>query len=228
MSDVHQTTETTTAPVNTTEARTETGELKSQTPTSSNTTPSNETPESKPEGTTKPEAKPEGGAPETYADFTAPEGYTIDKALIDKALPMFKEMGLTQEQAQQLVSLQVEREIAAAKGPQEAYETLRSDWRKEVLADSTLGANGKLLPEVSANIAKVVDSLGPEMAKSFREVMDITGVGDHPTFVRALNALAANIAEGKHVTGKNPSPHGQTAPDAKPKSIANAMFPNLP
>lgn len=226
MSDVHQTTETTTAPVNTSEARTETGELKSQTPTSSNTTHSTETTTT--ETKTDPAAKPEGGAPETYADFTAPEGYTIDKALIDKALPMFKEMGLTQEQAQQLISLQVEREIAAAKGPQEAYETLRSDWRKEVLADPTLGANGKLLPEVSANIAKVVDSLGPDMAKSFREVMDMTGVGDHPTFVRALNALAVNIAEGKHVTGKNPSPHGQTAPDAKPKSIANAMFPNLP
>jgi hypothetical protein len=53
-------------------------------------------------------AKGKEGAPETYADFTAPEGVTLDKEAIAAALPMFKEMNLTQEQAQRLVTLQAE------------------------------------------------------------------------------------------------------------------------
>src|SRR5574340_1130456 len=31
------------------------------------------------------------GAPETYADFVAPEGYEFDKAALDAAIPIFKE-----------------------------------------------------------------------------------------------------------------------------------------
>ena len=39
-------------------------------------------------------------APETYADFTLPEGVELDTALLTDAAPLFKELGLTQEQAQ--------------------------------------------------------------------------------------------------------------------------------
>src|SRR5690242_6551785 len=86
---------------NTPEARTGTGELKS----AASTTPSTE-PEKKPEA--KPEAKAEtkegdkapGGAPEAYADFTAPQGFQLNKDAIAKALPVFKELNLTQDAAQ--------------------------------------------------------------------------------------------------------------------------------
>lgn len=44
------------------------------------------------------------GAPETYTDFTLPEGVPIDKELLNAVLPVFKEAGLTQEQAQRLIT----------------------------------------------------------------------------------------------------------------------------
>lgn len=221
------TTQTTPAPLaNTTEARTPDGTLKDA--SNPNTNPIPETTK-EPSGSTdpKPGEKAPVGAPEAYADFTAPEGYTIDKALIEKALPIFKELNLTQDQAQKLVSLQTERELAAAKAPQEAYNAMREVWQKEVFADKTLSNGKELLPEVKARIGSAINSLDPKVATEFREVMDTTGVGDNPAFVRALDAWAKALGEGKPVIGAGPSAEGQRSPDAKPKSIANAMYPNL-
>lgn len=224
MSDTTVTTETPTTPApqpNTPEARTETGELKNQTAPLT-------TPEAKPEGDSTPKPKDgTSGAPESYSDFTAPEGYTLNKELIDKAVPLFKEAGLTQEQAQKFVEFQASQQLASAAAPQEAYDNLRKEWRTEVFADKSLASDNKLLPEVSSGIAKAIDSLGPEIAKPFREIMDLSGVGDNPAFVRAMFKFSESLTEGRHVTGGKPSPAGQQAPDAKPQSIANAMYPNL-
>lgn len=207
---------------NTPEARNADGSLRDQ------TAPLTTTPEPKPNEPSTP-TKKDGTStvPETYADFTAPEGYTVDKALIDAAVPLFKDLGLTQEQAQKLVDFQAQRQIELAKAPQETYETMRADWRKEVLADTELASAGKVKPEVLSAIAKGIDSLGADVAKSFREIMDISGVGDNPAFVKAMYKFGQLASEGSHVTGKGPAPTGQTAPDAKPLSIANAMYPNL-
>lgn len=209
---------------NTPEARTETGELKNQ--TAPLTDPPKTTTEAPPADSTQ---KPKDGTstvPETY-QFTAPEGYELSADLIEKATPIFKELGLTQDQAQKLVSFQAEQQLATANAPQQAYETMRADWRKDVLADTSLAADGKVKPEVLSAIAKGIDSLGTDVAKSFREIMDISGVGDNPAFVKAMYAFGKLASEGSHVTGKGPAPTGQTAPDAKPPSIANAMYPNL-
>jgi hypothetical protein len=51
----------------------------------------------------------QNGAPEAYADFDLPEGVTMDEALLESALPLFKELKLTQDQAQKLINLQAER-----------------------------------------------------------------------------------------------------------------------
>ena len=74
--------------MNSPEARTSTGELIDQ-----SAAPKPETP-----------ATPGEGAPETYADFTVPEGSTVSKEVIgESATPLFRELGLSQDQAQKLV-----------------------------------------------------------------------------------------------------------------------------
>lgn len=181
----------------------------------------------KPDGTSSKDNASKTPAPGEYADFTAPEGYTIDKALIESAIPIFKEAGISQEVAQKLVDLQVQRELAAAKAPQQAYTDLRADWVKATLADPDISTGGKLKPDVQPTIAKAIDSLPADLGKAFRETMDTTGVGDNPAFVKAMYKFAQAFTEGGHVSGKGPSPGGQQAPDAKPVSIASAMYPGL-
>lgn len=165
-------------------------------------------------------------APEKY-EFKAPEGTEFDQATLDKVTPIFKELGLSQDQAQKLVDFYAEQSTQAAEAPVKFYAEMRDGWRKEVIADKALG-NGvdNLRPEVKAGVAAVINSLGT-LAEPFREAMNLTGVGDHPAFVKALFAFSTRLGEGKHIAGNGPSKFGQTRPGGPNGPGAAALYPNL-
>ncbi len=214
-------------------ARTETGELKDLQST---------TPETKPETTqeTKPETKAEEGktlvtekkevakpgAPEKYGDFKAPEGFEIDKDAMADALPVFKKLGLNQDQAQELVDFYAKTSQKAADAPVKFWQDQQQKWRDEVMADPEIG--GKI-DQVKATVAKAIDGLGDtKLANDFREAMDFTGAGNNPAFIRAFYKLAQKVTEGTLVSGGGPSKAGQAAPGTGPRSVASALYPNLP
>lgn len=180
----------------------------------------------------KPEDPKPSVVPEVY-EFTAPENYTIDAALLEKATPIFKELGLTQEQAQKLVDIQVAREIENAKAPEASYTALRTEWQAATLADPDIKAystDGKTgIDAVKIDIGRALSSLGDtKLEADFRAAMDLTGAGDNPAFVKAFWRLAQKVGEGKHVVGHGASPEGQRAPGSAAKpSPAQAMYPNL-
>lgn len=182
----------------------------------------------------KPVEKPAApaGVPERY-EFTAPDNYTLDAKLIDAVTPIFKEAGLSQETAQKLFDFHTNAMIEAAKAPATAVETMRTDWRAKVTADTEMKAavNGDKtgLDAVKLDIGRALTHLPPALATEFKAAMDLTGAGDHPAFVKAMWKFSQLIGEGKHVNGAGPSPAGQVAPGAPTRpSGAKAMFPNLP
>lgn len=194
---------------NTPEARTETGEIKD----ASATTPPVEAP------------KPEG-APEAYAEFTAPEGATLDKETIEAAAPVFKELGLTQEQAQKLVNFYADRNGKLNESLSKSVEDMRADWRNQVMSDKDIG--GKI-EQVKVELGRAKDRLPAPIRTAFDEAMNLTGLGDHPAIVKGLYEMAKMVNEGTHVVGGGPSAHGQNkAGEAKPTSLAGALYPNLP
>lgn len=183
----------------------------------------------------KPEDKPEDkkseakGPPEAYADYTVPEGYTLDPEIKTKADAVFKDLGLDQAGAQKLVDFYIAQTNEAFEAPFKAYQDTVSDWRKAAEAHPDL--RGKLGPggEINVSIAKALDSIGdPALSKEFREVMDLTGVGNHPAFIRTIARWAAALGEGTHVAGNGPSPTGQSKPGTAPPSAAAAIWPSLP
>jgi len=187
-----------------------------------------------PDGTSTPKPPEAAKAPEKYEDFKAPEGYAIDPKVLEEATPIFKELGLTQDQAQRLVDFHSKAMIAAAKAPANEYEGTRAEWRAQVDSDPVIkGAvmDGKTGVEAAkVMIGKTLAGLGdPQLTQDFKAAMDFTGAGDNPAFIKAMMKLSAYVTEGKHVTGANPSVHGQTAPGttARP-SAAASMYPNLP
>jgi hypothetical protein len=213
----------TTTPVATTETK---PDAQTTAPTLANPDPA------KPADGKPPETKPT--APEAYAAFTAPDGYTLDPKAIEAVAPVFKELGLTQDQAQKLVTIQIQRDIAAAKAPQVTYEALRTKWQTDTLAHPDIrGArsgehNG--IDAVKAEMGKALNAIGdPALASEFKAAMDLTGAGDHPAFVRTFLKLASFVTEGTHVSGRGPSPAGQVDPSkpARP-TPAQSMYPNLP
>lgn len=168
-------------------------------------------------------------APETYAEFKLPEGFKLSEEGLKEATDLFKELNLPQEAAQKIVDKYAAQAMAAAEAPFEAYNAMRDGWRKEVIADKTLG-NGKdgLAPEAASIMAKAIDALG-DLAPDFRKAIALTGAGDNPAFLRGFYALAQKFTEGRPTTVGKPSPHGQRDPSkAAAATGAAAMYPNLP
>lgn len=168
--------------------------------------------------------------PDAYT-FKAPDNYTIDAKLLETVTPIFKELGLTNEQGQKLFDIQVQRELSLAKAPQDAYAATRADWQSKVKSDpeltSAVSGDKTGIDAVKLDIGRAIATLPADLQASFREAMDVTGAGDHPAFVKAMYKFSQSIGEGRPVSGAGPSPAGQKAPGAKPPSAAAAMYPNL-
>jgi hypothetical protein len=215
-------------------ARTPTGEIASQTQT---TTPAATTPQTSTTPTETPSLANQPGeslanqkpdapkAPDTYANFTVPDGYELDPQVMTEASSIFKALNLQQADAQKLVDFYVAKTSESANEPYKLWQDTQEKWVKEVKDDPQLGPR---LNEVKTTISRAIDGLNdPKLARDFREAMDYTGAGNNPAFIRAFYKLAQMVTEGGHVAGGGPSPAGQKAPGQQP-SAAKAMYPNLP
>jgi hypothetical protein len=200
---------------NSPEARTETGEIIDQS-----------RPAEPAGNATAPAAGDKPVVPESYSDFSIPEGHTLDAAAIESATPLFRKFGLSQEQAQELVDF-YSAKIGEINTQNEGFmEQMRTEWRSQLQADKDIG--GKL-DAVKVDIGRALDRIPEATRTAYKEAMDLTGAGDNPAIIKAMYSLAQLVNEGTPVRGDNPSPHGQsrTGVESKP-SPAAAMYPNLP
>lgn len=235
-----------TVPPNSPEARTPTGDLKDQSPT---TTPTQGDPKTSTEGNsfltgkTEPKVEPkegdtpkEGdqpkdapkadapiGAPEKYADFKLPDGYKFDAKELEKATGLFKANNLTQDQAQELVDFYAENALQATRAPYDAWANLQKEWSTEIISRF-----GDRTDQVRSDINKAIDAvLSPSLARNFRAALDLTGAGTNPDLVEGLSLLFRPHYEGTPVLGNGPTEPSQRAPGSGPKSIAEAIYPHL-
>lgn len=191
-------------------------------PAPSATTPTSTTPPPAPTAPTAPT-----GAPEAYAAFKAPEGFEIDAKALETATPIFKDLNLSQDQAQRLVDFYAEQSKQAYNEPMRLYEETRAGWRNEIVKGPLGNGTDNLSDTTKQNIAAAINSLPADLQAPFKDAMNLTGAGDNPAYVRALNAWGARFREGTHVAGAAPAPTGQAAPGAA-KSAAQLLYPNNP
>lgn len=96
----------------------------------------------------------------------------------------------------------------------EAFATQQAQWRDEVVNDKEIG--GPALQENLSYAAKVLDTFAPDL----RQVLNDTGMGNHPAFVKAFVKIGKAISEDRLVGGSQQSP-GAPVDDAK------VLFPNM-
>lgn len=236
-------------------ARSETGEIidQAKVPLTEKATTDTTTTEAKPTGTTDQttEPKTESTEPKTsllntedkkpapddkkptdlgdYKPFTVPEGYELNPEIATEASSIFKELGLNQDQAQKLVDFygkQVQtRDSSATTAAETAWADTNAEWQKQTLADPELGPH---IGKVKETISRALDSLGDAaLTKDFKQVMDMTGAGNHKAFVKAFYRLAQAATEGRHVKGSGPTVDSQRAPGQGKPSAAQALYPSL-
>lgn len=149
--------------------------------------------EKKPEGEEK---KPPTGAPEEYADFKMPEGVALDGEMTGEFKTVAKELNLTQDQAQRLADLGARQAQKAAGANTEVIKQARAEWSAAAAADKEFGGEG-----FKGNMAyarKALDTFGtPEL----RDVLNGSGLGDHPEFIRFMYRAGKAISADTFVPG---------------------------
>lgn len=167
----------------------------------------------------------EQGAPEKYADFKLPNGLKIQPEALTEAAAVFRDLNLSQDAAQKLVDFHAKQLTSAADASFRVVTELKTNWESSL--KSTYGKDIEPGGKVITSISRMIDTLPPTIASGFREAMDLTLAGSNPAFVAAFYELSQRLSEGKSVKGNGPSPGGQVGADAKPKSVAQAMYPHL-
>lgn len=151
----------------------------------------------------------EPAVPETY-DLKMPEGVELDQAAAAEFTAIAKELKLDQAAAQKLADVGAKM----AQRQVEAHAKLVESWAEQVKTDNEIG--GDKLAENLGVARKALEAFG---TPGLRDVLNATGLGNHPEVIRAFYKVGKAISEDRFVGG---APKGGTADDP-----AKKLFPNM-
>ena len=151
----------------------------------------------------------EANAHEEYEVFEIPEDFSFNEETLSDYHTFAKENNLTQDQAQRGVDM-----VAKMKQAEMAQwvEQQRS-WVEEAKSDTDYGGD-----KFDANISVAVkarDSLG---TPAFNEMLDQSGLGNHPEMIRFLYTVGKAISEDKVVVG---------GANATQKTRESVLYPSM-
>lgn len=170
------------------------------------------------------EAKPAqaDAAPAPYETFEVPEGFTLEADRLSVATKTFRDLNLTQEQAQALVALYPTLAKEDGEKFAIAFEEQRSQQIQQWGEDSKKEFGDKLqtiLSDAQAGI-QYAQTVRPAMLDTF----NAEGWGNNPEALWAFAELG-KLSRGSTMSGIN----GQsTGTQAAPAKTENRMYPNNP
>lgn len=134
------------------------------------------------------------GAPEAYEDFTLPEGMEMDVEILGEFKNLAKELNIPQAKAQQLIDFQSQLASKQAEAYQTAVTKQAQDWAAEIKNDPEIG--GENYDKSVASAIKVIQSFGDP---ALTELLNTSGLGNHPALFKFCHRISAAISEDKFV-----------------------------
>ena len=161
------------------------------------------------------------GAPEAY-DVKVPEalaakGMAFDKEVFDLVEPALRDMNLSNAAAQRLADVYAEKvipaivarsEAKAGEATQQHAAAIRKEWADASRADPEIG--GADFDKTVDACAQVWDKFGIKKGEGIRQLLDESGLGNHPDMLRFLSRVSKGVGEGQFI-----SPSGAGA-DTRP------------
>lgn len=147
--------------------------------------------------------------PEKY-DFAAvkfPEGMVADTALIEAVTPVFKELGITQENASKLVEAHA-KHLAQAEVKREADF---AEWMKTTVTNYQAALRKEWGAEHDANVVVAQKGMARVFSAEAKKLLDETGLGNHPEFVKAFYQVGKMVSEDTPPPGGSPPNSGKSA-----------------
>lgn len=135
-------------------------------------------------------------------DFSAVKnsnGENYNQTTVDFVTSVAKEMKLNNEQAGSLLKILADNYQTVQ---QQAVQRERTNWRAELRSDPELG--GENFDKTRLHLSTVMRKFGNNEVK---DILNSTGLGDHPAFVRMFNAIGASMSQEVNVIkGTQPKP----------------------
>lgn len=169
------------------------------------------------------EAKPDDtqGAPEAYEAFTVPEGTELDDAVMSDVHALFKDLGLPQDKAGEVLGKLLEIQSKLNGTPEQQQEAMH---RQVSELNTGLAEQCKALPGIGGeNFNKSLETASQVMltfgTPELRDLVTYTAVGSHPEFFKFIHAIGSKMAPDVFEHG------GETAITSK--RPADVMFGEL-
>lgn len=135
-------------------------------------------------------------------DFSAVKnsnGENYNQTTVDFVTTVAKEMKLNNEQAGNLLKILADNYQTVQ---QQVVQKERTNWRAELRSDPELG--GENFDKTRLHLSTVMRKFGNNEVK---DILNSTGLGDHPAFVRMFNAIGASMSqEPTVIKGTQPKP----------------------
>ena len=126
-----------------------------------------------------------------YAEFKLPEGINVDKNILAIATAQFRDLGLTQEQAQGIVDLSPRVSEAVRNAQQQEWDMTTARWAREVRNDPEIGkSNFKKSISRAERVLRRFDHEG-----KLQEFLVTTKAGNNPDMIRFLVNIDNAVAE---------------------------------
>ena len=146
--------------------------------------------------------------------LTMPDGIAVDEELLGALGPDFRELGLTNSEAQKLADRFIAIQSARAEARGKSWGETVSKWADDAKADPDIG--GRRWDATVRDSRRFVNNMG---TPALREYLEASGGGNHPELIRIFAKAGALIREDDPATGGA----GGTG---RPVDPAHVLFPN--
>jgi len=146
-------------------------------------------------------------------DIVLPEGFSLDNEILDEFKPIVKDLKLTKEQTQKLIDLQIKSLQKIETQHKQNFEETKKALETET--KNMLGANYQ---KELAYAVKAINILPEKERAEVRDVLNVSGIGNHPAIVNLLVKVGKTISEDRFVAGD------RTEPAVDPISILGASM----
>jgi hypothetical protein len=166
-------------------------------------------------------------APEGYEPFTAPEGFSITDEQNGELVALGKEMKLNQAQMQKLVDFGAKKigdgmeaaRLEAIRREAMKHGEMKERWRRESEDDPEIAAG---IGHARRLVTGVVNAGDEKFREDFKTMVNETGVGFNPVFIRFCIQAGKLLGEDAFIKPGNASPNSQTL-----AGIAHSLYPDM-
>lgn len=148
------------------------------------------------------------GAPEKY-EWDLGEGVEVSEELAGEFEPIARELNLTNDQANKLASEMLPK---VQKQMSDQWAKQVDDWRQKAESDPEFG--GAKLEQTMTEARKALEVHG---SKELTELLDQTGIGNHPALIRAFASMGRGLSEDQLIKP-------EAGPSEK-KDLTEAFYP---